>query len=118
MNKEEKLILGNEMNIKKNPNQDLISELENISGERLTLGSLIKSIRLGEEMNQREFAELLDISKQYLCDIEKGRRVISPKLAASYAKKLGYSSKHFIRLCLQDILERDGFHMIVNIQAA
>ncbi len=106
------------MNTKSNPNDNLISELENIAGRKLTLGSLIKSIRLGEEKGQKEFAELLGISKQYLCDIEKGRRSISPKSAASYAKKLGYSSKHFIRLCLQDILERDGFHMTVHIEAA
>lgn len=106
------------MNTKKNPNSQMISELENLAGERVTLGSLIRSIRLGEEMSQKEFAEILGISKQYLCDIEKGRRIISPKLAARYAEKLEYSTKHFIRLCLQDILERDGFHMLVHIEAA
>lgn len=106
------------MNTKKNPNRDLIEDLEQLAGERLSLGSLIKSIRLGEEMNQKDFADLLGISKQYLCDIEKGRRLISPKLASNYAEKLGYSSKHFIRLCLQDLLERDGFHMVIHIEAA
>lgn len=106
------------MNIKKNVNQKLINSLEAIVGERLTLGSLIRSIRLGEEATQEEFSLLLGISKQYLCDIEKNRRCVSPKLASKYAQKLGYPEEQFIRLCLQDLLERDGFHMIVSVQAA
>ena len=104
--------------VKKNINKKIVDKLESITGERLTLGSLLKAIRLGEEMTQENFSTLLAISKQYLCDIEKGRRLISPKLAAKYADKLGYSKNQFIRLCLQDILERDGFHMNVSIEAA
>lgn len=106
------------MSTKKNPNKKLIDKLESFAGEKLTLGSLIKSIRLGEEMTQEEFSSELGISKQYLCDIEKGRRCVSPKLAANYARILGYSEKSFIRLCLQDLLERDGFNMTISIQAA
>ena len=102
-----------------------MDKLESIAGEQLTFGSLIKSIRLGEEMTQENFANLLGISKQYLCDIEKGicdiekgKRCVSPKLASKYAEVLGYSKDQFIRLCLQDILERDGIHMVVSIEAA
>lgn len=69
-------------------------------------------------MTQEEFSNLLGLSKQYLCDIEKGRRLVSPKMAAKYAKKLKYSENQFIRLCLQDILKRDGFNLIVSIEAA
>lgn len=106
------------MSTKKNVNQKLINRLESVAGNRLTFGNLIRSIRLGEGMTQEVFALLLMISKQCLCDIEKGRRYVSPKLAAKYADILGYSKDQFIRLCLQDILERDGFHMLVFIEAA
>lgn len=106
------------MNTKKNINKKVISKLEKISGEELTFGSLIKSIRLGEEMTQEEFADLLDISKQHLCDIEKGRKFVSPKRAAEYATQLKLSKKQFIRLCLQDLLRRDGLKMIVSVEAA
>jgi transcriptional regulator with XRE-family HTH domain len=106
------------MNTKKNRNKNLIKKLESIAGEHLSLANLMKAIRLGEEMTQKDFSSILGISKQYLCDIEKGRKLISPKLAAAYANKLGYSEAQFIRLCLQDILERDGFHMIVSVEAA
>ena len=68
--------------------QHTIDILEAISGP-LTLGNLLHSIRVGEEMSQVEFASLLGISKQNLCDIEHERRFVSPKIAQEFAKKTG-----------------------------
>lgn len=106
------------MNTKKNVNKKTVRKLEFLAREKLTFGSLLKSIRLGEEMSQTKFAELLNVSKQYLCDVEKGRKFVSPKAAAQYADKLGYSKKQFIRLCLQDMINRDGFNFIISLEAA
>ena len=92
--------------------------LEGITGEKLTLGSFILAIRQGEELSQVKFAEILGMSRQMLCDIEHNRKNISPKKAAEYADILGYSSKQFIRLCLQDMLNRDGFKFSVDIADA
>ena len=55
--------------------------------EELSLANLLLAIRQGEAMSQVEFASKLKISRQYLCDIEHGRRSISPKAAAEFAKK-------------------------------
>lgn len=100
------------MNIK------LMNELEKLSGKKLTLGNLIWSIRMGEEMNQVQFAEKLQISKQYLCDIERGRKFLSQKKAKEFADKLGYSAEQFLKLSLQDTLEQNGFHFTVELIAA
>src|SRR5690242_8366511 len=89
--------------------------LENLSG-KLTLGSLLLAIRQGEEMTQVEFANLLGVSKQYVCDLERGRRFASPKAASEYAKRLDYSSQQFVRLCLQDWIDRDGLDLIIDVQ--
>ena len=86
--------------------EESIHYLENMMSEKLTLGSFILAIRQGEELSQVEFAKVLGVSRQILCDIEHGRRIISPKKAAEYAALLGYSKKQFIRLCLQDLLFR------------
>lgn len=91
--------------------------LEGLSGQ-LTLGSLLLAIRQGEEMTQIEFAKLLGVSKQYVCDLEHNRRFVSPKAAAEYAKKLGYSSQQFVRLCLQDLVDRDGLDLVIDVQYA
>ena len=96
--------------------QQTLDTLESISGP-LTLGSLLHSIRMGEETSQVEFAARLEISKQNLCDIEHGRRFISPKMAEGFSKKLGYSSAQFVRLCLQDMLKRDGIDYEVELAA-
>ncbi|MDX1902374.1 MAG: helix-turn-helix transcriptional regulator [Gammaproteobacteria bacterium] len=89
--------------------------LESLTGKKMTLGNLLWSIRESEEMSQAEFAKLLRVSRQYLCDIERGRRIVSTKAAAEFATKLGYSPKQFIRLAIQDDLHKNGFHFDVEI---
>lgn len=93
--------------------------LEKYTSGPLTLGRTIASIRKGEGMSQEDFGKLLGISKSHLSDIERGEKLVSAELAARYAKKLGYSEKQFVRLALQDSLNRQGlekFH--INIEAA
>ena len=85
---------------------------------KLTLGNLLLSIRQGEEMNQVDFAKALGVSKQYLCDIERGRKFVSPKVAAEFADKLGYSREQFVKLCLQDMVDRQGLNVFIHVEAA
>ncbi|MBN1570598.1 MAG: helix-turn-helix domain-containing protein [Acidobacteria bacterium] len=92
--------------------------LEQVAGRPLTLGGLIESIRLGEEMSQTAFARKLDVSPSHLCDIERGRKVVSPERAARFAKILGRSPEQFVRLSLQELIDEAGLKMIVNIDAA
>lgn len=98
--------------------KETLKYLENLMGEKLTLGGFILSIRQGEELSQVEFAKILGVSRQVLCDIEHRRRIISPKKAAEYADLLGYSRNQFVRLCLQDMIDRDHLELIVGIENA
>ncbi|MBI2082432.1 MAG: helix-turn-helix transcriptional regulator [Deltaproteobacteria bacterium] len=84
----------------------------------LTLGKLLMSIRLGDEMSQTEFAEKLRISKSHLCDIEQDRKSISPERAARFARLLGYSEEQFVRLTLQGMLDDAKIPMTVSVKAA
>lgn len=104
------------MTTKANHNSALLKKLAKISRKTLTLGNLLWSIREGDDLTQVEFSHLLCVSKQYLCDLEKGRRFVSPKAAAEYAKKLGYSEKQFVRLCLQDLLDREDINLVVELK--
>jgi DNA-binding XRE family transcriptional regulator len=97
--------------------KDSLAFLQGIAG-KLSLGSLLLAIRQGEENTQVEFANILGVSRQYLCDLEHGRRFASPKAAAAYAIKLGYSQKQFVRLCLQDLVDRDGLSLVIEVQNA
>lgn len=81
--------------------------LEKLNKGPLTLGGTLWSIRKGEDLSMAAFADQLGISRSHLNDIEKGRKPVSPKKAAEYARLLGYSEIQFIRLALQDLLVRN-----------
>jgi len=95
-----------------------LKELEKITGGPLTLGRLIWSIRMSDDMTQVAFAKKLKISRQQLCDIERGRKPVSSKLAGEYAIRLAYSEKQFVRLALQEELDRAGLHFEVELKQA
>ncbi len=97
---------------------DSIKYLEQAAGRPLTLGGLLESIRLGEEMSQAAFARKLGVSPSHLCDIEKGRKVVSPERAARFARILGRSPEQFVRLSLQELVDEAGLKMKVNVAAA
>ena len=106
------------MSIESKKTQDTLSTLESITGSKLTLGRLLLAIREADEVSQIDFAAKLKITKQHLCDIEHDRKSESPELAAQYARTLGYSEEQFIRLALQDMIDRKGLKFVVDINAA
>lgn len=106
------------MSIKKKPKSDAVKFLERLTGGPLTLARLIQSIRLGEEETLAEFAKRLGVSRQHLCDIEKGRKVVSPERAARFAMVLGYSKEQFVALALQALVDQADLHLKVEVKAA
>lgn len=92
------------MTTKSKITQKTLKDLEKITGTKLTLGKLLWAIRRSDDITQVDFAGKLHITRQQLCDIEHGRKMVSPKMAARYAQILGYSKNQFTRLALQDCL--------------
>lgn len=105
------------MTIKSKMTLKSLKSIEKMLGSKLTLGKLLWAIRMADDLSQIEFAEKLNMSKQHLCDIEHNRKYISPKLAALYAEKLGYSKEQFIRLSLQDMVDREGLNVYVDVKS-
>jgi transcriptional regulator with XRE-family HTH domain len=89
--------------------------LESLSGGPLNIGGLLWSIREGEGISMSDFAKQLGISRSHLNDIEKGRKPVSPQKAVEYAEILGYSEQQFIRLSLQDLLNRNDLAYEVDV---
>lgn len=92
--------------------------LEKIAGGPLTLGGAIESIRKSEELSQSACAKKLGVSKSHLCDVEKGRKVVSPERAAKWAKVLGYPESVLVKLAIQAELDAAGLKYKVEIEAA
>jgi len=97
---------------------DSMAFLKKLNGDALTLARLLRSIRQGEMLTQAEFADRLGISKQHLSHIENGRKAVSPDRASRWARLLGYSEPQFVRLALQDELQRAGLRYTVTVDAA
>lgn len=86
---------------------DAMQFLNQLTG-KLTFAKVIRSTRLCDELSQQDFAAKLGISKQHLCDIEKGRKTVSPARAWAWAKKLGYHPLQWAELALQDLIDKEG----------
>ncbi len=95
-----------------------LKQLEKIISRKTTFATMIESLRLSEEVSQLIFAKKLGISASHLCDIEKGRKVVSPARAAQFAKVLGLSEAQFIRFAIQDELNRSGLKFTVSLEKA
>ena len=66
-------------------------------------------------MTQVAFAKKLGISPANLCDIEKGRQLVSPKKAAQIAKKIGYSETVLVELVINEQLAAEGLKMRIKV---
>jgi transcriptional regulator with XRE-family HTH domain len=88
--------------------------LESLAGP-LTLSSFVESIREGEEWTKKDMAETLGVSSTYYSDFVAGKKPVSPQKAAEWAKLLGYDEHQFVKLALEDLLERFGLDYEVEL---
>ena len=95
-----------------------IQLLERLAGGPLTLGRAMESVRKSEALSQDECARKLGVSKSHLCDVEKGRKTVSPERAARWARTLGYPETVLVRLAIQGALDAAGLKYKVAIEAA
>lgn len=92
--------------------------LEGVRGSPMTFGELIESVRSTDEVSQVVLAKKLGVSRAHLCDIEKGRRIVSPERAAKFAKVLGYPEEIFVSIALQEQLDRAKLKLKITVEAA
>lgn len=91
---------------------------ERVGQKPLSLGRLLRALRLADEKTQVEMATKLGISKQELCDIEKERKLVSIERASAFAKKLKHPEKMFVLYAIEDHLRRSGIKMKIKLEDA
>jgi DNA-binding XRE family transcriptional regulator len=91
--------------------------LERIHGP-FTFADFMLGIRTTLDLSQVEMAKKLGISKSALCEIEKGRTLVSAQAAVRYAKKAGFSETVALEACLQDQLRKANIKKRVRIEDA
>lgn len=81
----------------------------------LTFGMFLRAARTSMDLSQSAMAKKLGISRGTLCDIEKGRQLVSPALAMKIAQTAGLSATIAIKACLEDQLRKANIHMKIAV---
>lgn len=97
--------------------KNAISAFEKNSGP-FTFATFILGARTTLDLNQSEMAKKLGVSKSALCELEKGRTLVSAQTAVKYAKKAGFSVTLALEACLQDQLNKAKIKKRVYIKDA
>ena len=85
---------------------------------KLTVGELLHTWRASEELSLKAFGSLIGMSVPNLCDIEKGRKGVSPEKAAQIAKAIGLPSALLVRLSIEESLQAAGLKYKVELKPA
>ncbi|MFN8790504.1 MAG: helix-turn-helix transcriptional regulator [Bdellovibrionales bacterium] len=83
-----------------------------------TFATFMLGIRTTLNLTQVQMAKKLGISRAALCEIEKGRTLVSASAAVRYAKKAGFSITVALEACLQDQLRKANIKRRVRIEEA
>lgn len=83
-----------------------------------SFATFMLGIRTTLGLSQVEMAKKLGISKAALCEVEKGRTLVSPLTASRYAKKTGFSETVALEACFQDQLRKANIKRRIKIEVA
>ena len=79
-----------------------------IDGEDCTFGMALEAHRAREGLTQVEIAEILECGTSHICNLEKGRTLVSAERAAEIARIIGDDDKFFVTLAFRDQLRKTG----------
>lgn len=81
----------------------------------LTFAKFILAARTSMDLSQAEFGKKLGLSRANICDLEKGRQLVSTDMAIRIAQKAQLSEKVAIQACLQDQIRKAGLELTVQV---
>ena len=81
----------------------------------LSFAQFMLASRTSLGLTQEQFGKKLGTSRANICDIEKGRQIVSAEFAVRVAKKSGLSEKLALQACLQDQVSKTGVTAIVSL---
>ena len=90
--------------------------IEGLLGRPLTFGDTVQALRLRDGLSQTDLAKRIGISRQYLCDVEKGRRLVSIEQAARFAKAFGHPPTVLVQLAIQDDVRASVLKLKVSVE--
>ncbi|MEZ4740859.1 MAG: helix-turn-helix transcriptional regulator [Bdellovibrionota bacterium] len=80
-----------------------------------SFGETIRSLRECDEITQVELARQIGVSRQFLSDVEKDRKVVGVEFAKKLSDAMGYPIETFLQPLINSQLERAGIKCHVEI---
>jgi transcriptional regulator with XRE-family HTH domain len=105
------------MNTKSQESLNALDATKDIWRE-MTFGGLVHSLRMSDEISQVALAKKLEVSKQFLSDVEHNRKDVGIAFAKKVSDALGYSIEPLIELLIRDQLRRQHLDYIVELKHA
>ena len=93
------------------------ADLEKFMGP-LTFAKVLKAWRQCEEMPQKVLAKKLGVTPSTLADLESGRRIPSLQRAEKIAILMGAIPQQWVRLALQDYINKSGVDYTIKVEVA
>lgn len=84
----------------------------------MSVGLFLKAFREADEISQTDFAKRLKLSRANLCDLEKGRKLVSPQRAAKIAHILKVPETALVKLAIQDMLRAAKLDYTIELKAS
>ena len=100
-----------------NTNKKKATDLFKKEFDVLSFGNCLRAARTSLGVTQEDMASKLGVSKSMICDIEKGRQLVSPKMALKIAKISKLSEQQALSLCFQDQVNKLKLKMKVKVAA-
>ena len=94
-----------------------VKDLEKRLG-KLTVGEFLHTWRTTQEMSLKDFGKKIGLSIANLCDIEKGRKGVSPEKAEQIAKSLRVPPALLVRMSIEEQLSSAGLKYIIDLKPA
>lgn len=86
--------------------------------QKMTFGSLVRSLRMSDDISQVEMAKKIGVSRQFLSDVEHNRKEVGISFAKKIASESGYSIEPLLELLIRDQLKRQKLHYTVELKKA
>ena len=81
----------------------------------LTFALFMRAARTMMDLTQEEMGKKLGISRANVCDIEKGRQLVSVEFAVKVAKKAQISEALAVKACLEDQIRKTGLDLKIQV---
>ncbi len=81
----------------------------------ITFAMFMRVTRNSLGLTQEAYGRKVGMSRANVCDIEKGRQLVSAELALKVARKAGFPEKFALQVCLQDQVRRAGIDAKIAI---